>query len=61
MTIEKRYKIYYNDGAFYGSITFINKTNKFIQKFFLNEINSNNKNINKNYHINFKNVKRVEV
>ena len=61
MESKKRYKIFYNDGAFYGSITFINKTNKFIQKFFSREIKDNNKNYNKNYNINFKNIKRVEL
>jgi len=57
----KEYNIHYNDGAFYGNVVFINKTKKFIQKYLLNEIKENNRNINKNYHINFKNIKRVVV
>ena len=61
MESKKRYKIFYNDGALYGEISFINKTNKFIQKFFSREIKDNNKNINKNYHIDYKNIKRVEL
>ena len=57
----KEYRIYYNDGAFYGSVIFENKTRRFIQKYLLEEIKENNKNINKDYHINFKNIKRVGV
>ena len=59
--MRKRYEIYYNDGAFYGEVTFTNKTRKFIKDFFIKEIKNNNKNTNKLYHIGFKNIKKMEV
>ena len=59
MRIEKIYNINYNDGVYYGTIKFYNKTKKQIKKYLLSEIKDNNKTSNKNYCINFKNIKRV--
>jgi hypothetical protein len=54
----KTFKIYYNDGAYYGKIEFTNKSRQFIKKALTDEIKDNNKNPNKLYHIGFKNIKR---
>lgn len=56
---KKSFKIYYNDGVFAEAVTFTNKSRRFINKFLLNEIKEFNENINKQYHINFKNIIRV--
>lgn len=55
----KTFNIFYNDGAYYGTIQFTNKSRKFIKKELSAEIKDNNKNPNKLYHIGFKNIKRV--
>ena len=49
--MEKQYNIYYNDGAYYGNMTFNNKSQIEIENYIQNEIKDNNKNINPLYHI----------
>lgn len=51
----RKFEIYYNDGAFYGSVTFKDSPNEEIEKIILQEIEGNNKNINPLYHITRKN------
>lgn len=46
-----KYNIYYNDGAYYGTITFKNSSREEIEKVIMQEIESNNKNPNPMYHI----------
>lgn len=55
----KEYKIYYNDGAYYGTMTFKGKTQDEIEDLIQKEIDSNNKNINLLYHIARENFKEV--
>ena len=56
----KHFNIYYNDGVYAGTISFINKSRKFIKSYLSKVIKKEfNKNPNKAYHINFKNIKRV--
>lgn len=55
----KKYNIYYNDGAFYGSMVFKNKNQNEIDVAIQSEINSNNRNINPMYHISRSNFKEV--
>ena len=55
----KKYIINYNDGVYYGTITFFNKSRKFIKRELAAEIKDNNQGLNKLYHIGFKNIKRV--
>lgn len=55
----KQFNFYYNDGVYAQTITFKNKSRKFIKKYLANEIKEFNKNCNKLYHIGFKNIKRV--
>ena len=57
----KKFNIYYNDGAYYGTITFENSLQEEIKKVIMQEIENNNKNINPMYHItrnNFQEVKK---
>lgn len=56
----KKYNIYYNDGAFYGTVTFKNKTQSEIESLIQDEINDNNKNPNKMYHITRNNFKEIQ-
>ena len=54
----KKYNVYYNDGAYYGTMTFKNKPQIEIERLIQAEIDRNNKNLNNQYHItraNFKN------
>ena len=56
----KRYDIFYNDGASYGSIAFKDTPQAEIEASIKEEINNNNKNPNPLYHItrcNFKETK----
>lgn len=55
----KHFKIYYNDGVYAETITFINKSKKFINKCLADTIKEYNTNCNKLYHISFKNIQRV--
>lgn len=55
----KHYKIFYNDGAYAETITFIDKSETFINKYLLNRIKEYNKNPNKDYHINYSNIAAV--
>lgn len=57
--MKKRYDIYYNDGAYYGTITFDNKSQDEIEAVIQAEINDNNKNTNPMYHISRRNFKEV--
>ena len=55
----KHFNIYYNDGAYAGTISFLNKSRKFIKAYLSKVIREDfNTNSNKAYHINFKNIKR---
>ena len=55
----KHFNIYYNDGAYAGTISFLNKSRKFIKAYLSKVIREDfNTNCNKAYHINFKNIKR---
>ena len=47
----KRYDIFYNDSASYGSITFKDASQAEIEASIKEEINNNNKNTNPEYHI----------
>jgi hypothetical protein len=60
LKVIKTFNIYYNDGVYYGSYELTNKSRKQIKKILLAEIKDNNKNINKLYHINFRNIKRYQ-
>lgn len=53
------YSIYYNDGVFYGTMEFKNKSNEEIEKCIQKEIEDNNRNINPDYHISRKNFKLI--
>ena len=56
----KRYDIFYNDGASYGSIAFKDTPQTEIEVSIKEEIDNNNKNTNPEYHIsrfNFKECK----
>ncbi len=55
----KHFMIYYNDGAYAETVTFVNKSRKFIKKCLAERIREYNLNPNKLYHINFKNIQRV--
>lgn len=55
----KHFKIYYNDGVYAETITFTNKSRKFIKKYLAARIKQYNTNPNKLYHICFKNIKKV--
>ena len=57
--MKKTYNIYYNDGAYYGTITFTNKTSEEIENCISEEIKENKKNINSLYHINRNNFKLI--
>ena len=57
--MDKTYDIYYNDGAYYGTMTLKNKTDAEIETLIQSEIDDNNKNINPLYHISRKNFKEV--
>jgi hypothetical protein len=54
----KHFKIYYNDGVYAETITFVNKSRRFISKYLANKIKEYNANCNKLYHIGFKNIQR---
>lgn len=56
----KKYEIFYNDGAFYGKMTFKNKSQIEIENIIQKEIDSNNKNINPIHHITRNNFKEVQ-
>ena len=57
----RKFEIRYNDGVFYGEITFNDSCdNESIEKFLKQEIDSNNKNPNKNYHISRKNIIEIK-
>jgi hypothetical protein len=55
MRNPKQYDIYYNDGAYYGTMTFENSSKDEIEKAIAEEIEDNNKNPNSMYHITRKN------
>lgn len=57
--MEKRYDIHYNDGAYYGTITFRDKSQEEIEDIIQKEIEDNNKNPNSLYHITRDNFKKV--
>lgn len=57
--MNKIYNIYYNDGVYYGTMAFNNKTQEEIEKLIQDEINENNKNINPLYHITRDNFEEV--
>lgn len=57
---EQEYTVSYNDGAYYGTITFINKTKEDIEEYIRLEIKENNKNTNKAYHISRENFKKTK-
>jgi L-fucose mutarotase/ribose pyranase (RbsD/FucU family) len=46
-----KYNIYYNDGAYYGTMTFKDTSINKIESEITKEIKDNNKNINPMYHI----------
>lgn len=57
--MKKTYNIYYNDGAYYGTVTFTNKSQEEIEDVIQKEIEDNNKNPNSLYHITRNNFKEV--
>lgn len=58
--MTKKYDIFYNDGAYYGTITFNNKSKAEIEQSIQKEIESNNKNPNPLYHITKDNFKESQ-
>jgi len=58
--MKKVYNIYYDDGVYYGTVTFYNLTQKQTKQQLQTEIDKNNKlhSTRKHYQINFKNIKR---
>jgi hypothetical protein len=54
----KHFMIYYNDGVYAETVTFVNRSRKFIKRYLTTRIKQYNINPNKKYHINFKNIKR---
>mgnify|MGYP001434125692 FL=1 len=55
----KKYNVYYNDGAYYGTMTFKNKPQIEIERLIQAEIDRNNKNLNNQYHITRANFKEL--
>ncbi|MFW6016256.1 MAG: hypothetical protein ACOCRK_07430 [bacterium] len=55
-----KYDIYYNDGVYYGSMTFNSKDKKEIEEAINNEIERNNNNPNPMYHIKINNFELVQ-
>jgi len=55
-----KYDIYYNDGAYYGTMKFNTTDQKEIEEVINNEIKNNNKNINPMYHITENNFKLIK-
>ena len=56
--MKRMYEIFYNDGAYYGTMTIEGNRRKAL-KLIKNEILENNKNLNRNYHISKRNFKRI--
>ena len=56
----KTFNIYYNDGVYYGTMKFDTTDERAIEMAIEEEIESNNKNPNKMYHITRDNFKLVE-
>lgn len=57
--MNKKYEIFYNDGAYYGTMVFNNMSQTEIEDRIQLEIDNNNKNINPLYHITRDNFKEV--
>ena len=57
--MRKVYEVYYNDGVYYGTLTFIGYSQNEIEESIQCEIDSNNKNSNKDYHISRNNFKEL--
>lgn len=55
----KRYNVFYNDGTYYGTMTFGDVSQSEIETLLQAEIDSNNKNINPLYHITRDNFKEM--
>ena len=55
----RKFDIHYNDGAYYGTITFENSSQEEIEKVIQQEITDNDKNINPMYHITKRNFQEV--
>lgn len=58
--MTKKYIIYYNDGAYYGKMTFNNQSHKQIENRIKKEIEANNSNPNPLYHINRSNFIEID-
>ena len=58
--MTKEYDIFYNDGAYYGTMTFKNKSQFEIEDLIQEEIRKNNKNPNSLYHIARDNFKELQ-
>ena len=56
----KKYDIFYNDGAYYGTMAFKNKSQIETERLIQAEIDSNNKNPNPLYHITRENFKESQ-
>lgn len=59
--MKKEYNIFYNDGAYYGTITFKEIPQNEIETLIQAEIDNNNKNINTLYHITRNNFKELQL
>ena len=55
----KKYNVYYNDGVYYGTMAFKNKSQIEIERLIQAEIDRNNKNPNNQYHITRANFKKL--
>ena len=58
--MKKEYNIFYNDGAYYGIMTFKDISQNEIETLIQSEIDNNNKNINPLYHITRTNFKELQ-
>lgn len=57
--VERFFEIHYNDGVFYGTVTFTGKTDSFIERWIRMEIESSSENCNADYHLTRANFQEV--
>lgn len=58
--MRKVYNVYYNDGVYYGKLIYNGRSQNEIEKSIQCEIDSNNKNSDKDYHISRNNFKECK-
>jgi len=57
----RKFHIFYNDGAYYGTMVFKDSTQEEIENAIMEEIASNNKNVNPMYHITRQNFQEEDI